>query len=327
MSYLDSVKITRAYAPRRPRGGWDGWFAIGIFPSTSAVRWLKLHAFVSDAPPGRVPVAAVEGMEVGELIAMVGLADRTVVERAPLAASTVACDADRLGVRAAGRADWRGVFPEFAIDQGADGAVAARLRMTGHDVVRWIRAGGMLTYFGVHSTMAGEVTVDGRALPVDGFGIVEHAWGASLPFDPRRIARGAWQWDVLAFDEPNRRSPAAVAALASAMPLGKRLWPLAGRGRTPGGEAADRGGLRVRWRSARDGLPAAWRGEVAGAGETLVYEARAVGEPARVLPHGAFFGFQFEGEVRRGAAQQRVSGTGYCEFADPRGDLPSLLRP
>lgn len=309
------------FTPRRPDGGWDGWFAIGIFPENSQVRWCKLHVFVSSARPGRKPLALIEGMEHGELMALVGLADRTVVERAPLAESTVRYSGERLGLSAADRLDWRGGWPHFQLEH-TTGRVGARLHVAAHDPVRWIGAGRALSYFGVHGTLGGEVLLDGAALPLAGLGVVEHAWGASVPVDARAFVRGFWQWDVLAFHDPPH---AAVAALAVA-PLGRHAIPLTGHGRTPGGELAQRRGLRVRHLEAKDGLPTRWDGLVEGGGERIEYHARAVGEPARVLDHGAFFGFAFEGRVTRGTSTRAVSGTGYSEFADPGGVLPSRVK-
>jgi hypothetical protein len=186
--------------------------------------------------------------------------------------------------------------------------------------VTWIRAGRLLSYFGVHGHLRGEIFVDGKSHALDGFGVVEHAWGASLRVDPAHLMRGFWQWDVLAFHDPPH---AAVAALAAA-PVGKRALALRGGGRAPGGEPGRFGGLQVRHTSHAGGLPKTWRGRIERAGERIDYEARAVGEPARVLPHGAFFGFEWEGTLTRAAERRTLSGTGYSEFADPGGHLPSL---
>jgi hypothetical protein len=211
---------------------------------------------------------------------------------------------------------WRSRWPELELEH-ADGRVAARLTARAVDPVQWIGAGGLLSYYGVHAALAGEVTVDGAAHRAHGFGVVEHAWGRSTRFDPARAMRGFWHWDVLAFHDPPH---AAVAALAWS-PVGVRAIPLRGVGRTPGGQNAPRGGLKVRHLAAAGGLPTRWRGQVDGAGERLRYEARAIGEPARVVDRGAFFGFEFEGELERGGRARPVAGTGFCEFADPGGTL------
>jgi hypothetical protein len=325
---LEAASLDRGFAPRRPARGWDGWFAIGIFPAGSRVRWLKLTVFVCDAPFGWHPLAAIEGMRAGELTALVGLADRTMIEQGPLAASALRAESDGLALQAPAtepggppRIDWRSRWPALRLDH-ADGRVATKLVAHAGDPVRWIRAGGLLTYFGVHSALEGEVTLEGERHAVAGFGVVEHAWGSSSPIDPTRALGGIWQWDVLAFHDP---PDAAVAALAWT-PIGRHLIPLRGVGRTPGGENAPRRGLRVEHLGEHGGLPTRWRGRVDGAGERLTYEARAIGQPARVLQGGAFFGFDWEGELERGGRRKPVAGTGYSEFADPGHHLARRVR-
>jgi hypothetical protein len=107
-------------------------------------------------------------------------------------------------------------------------------------------------------------------------------------------------------------------------PFSARAFRVRAVGRAPGGAPVKRKGLEIRYLMHRAGLPTEWRGTIDGRGERIEYTARATGEPARVLAHGAFFGFDFEGHLLSGGRSRPVAGTGYCEFADPGGHLPRL---
>ncbi|MBZ0253893.1 MAG: hypothetical protein K8I02_11195, partial [Candidatus Methylomirabilis sp.] len=90
----------------------------------------------------------------------------------------------------------------------------------------------------------------------------------------------------------------------------------------PGEAFARTRGPRVRYREFDDPpegappMPTRWEGEIRSDVGTLRYEARRAGPPALVIPRGGFYGFDFEGELKRkSGAPRAVRGAGYAESA------------
>lgn len=288
---LDVARLAEEFSPRA-RAGWEGWFAIGIGDASCDVLWTKTHAFRSDAREGMRPLAAVEGLEArGEIVTWVATRERVIESRTAVDPSSVA---DRLRIE--------GALPQAHVRRSGDATL--ELDVDFRDRMEWAQFPRILRYFGACGRALGSIAIGGATHDLSGVAIVEHAWGALVPFDPMRFVRGPWHWDVLAFDDDTRT---VAAALWVSLP-GYPLRGVRAAGKLPGLDDAPRA-VRVE----RDDDVRRWRASIAAGGAELAYEAIATTDLARAAPGGGFVGFDFEGTLR----SQRVRGRGFCEHGGP----------
>ncbi len=205
---------------------------------------------------------------------------------------------------------------------GIDAAVGAR------DPFFWIRVPRVLTYFTQSGTA--RVILDGATR--DGFGLIEHAWGARTRLDVAHLAPRRWQWDVLSlggsrFFASLAFTGAGVGAHGAARideggPLVRvrrfHVQVLDWSVENCGAQRSDsRRSLSGAWGAeppiSTDGgrsVPARWKGTMVTGAGALRYEARAVTPVSPEVDGGGFLGFTWEGELRGSA----LSGAGFCEY-------------
>jgi hypothetical protein len=289
---------------------WRAWLAIFIDGGGGEVRWAKAHLYESRHRAPQHPVSALEGLEApGEVVLWIGRPDRIEVLRSAFApgdprrgedAWEVQLD-DRFHARPAGERHELGCQLS-GHSLAAEGSASDRLL--------WAHLPRLLRYesrFGPFSAR-----IDG--LPLTGLGVIERASGGTLPFDPRRLVRGPWHWDVLVFD-----GGGWAAGLALPIPgLGTR--GVRAGGCLPG-EARPisrfGGGFRIE-ELERDGeLPFGlrrWQGWLSLGGAKLVYEAKVTTPLAPAIDSGVFAGFAFEGELAGRGGRRAVRGNGFAEM-------------
>ena len=288
----------RHLASRAPPAAWEAYLVIGVFPAGERLRWCKAHVFVGSARPGWRCLSAVEALDgPGEAAFLTG--DERGVTRHTWALDGSTCARDRNGWRIeAPLLRWAG-WPRthVAIDEPR-----VELGATVRDVGWWARIPRVLSYF----TGFGDLSLRraGDASAIRGVGLVEHAWGADVPFDPASLGPRRWQWDVLTCSE------GGVAGALTIAGLGVRTM---GRLR-PGEPFATGWRARVRVREWREEVgrraPLRWEGTMSIGAGTLRYEARAATPVSAVVPGGGFLGTSWEGEW----AGSSVSGTGFTEY-------------
>jgi hypothetical protein len=290
---------------RSPPAAWEAYLLIGVFPAGAPLRWCKVQLFSGGRHPGRVCLSALEEMTgPGRRLLLFGREDG-VVERDETAFpyGDLRAAAGRWDVSLPGLG-WAGALASLELSVETP-AVHAVTRST--DVLFWIDLPFVLTYFSAFGEVAVE-TPWGRAV---GLGVVEHAWGADSPFDPRRLAPRAWHWDVLALG-----AAAGVAGLEVG-PRGRRL-PLRSGGVVPEVGFVTGRGLRTEvtgWQEQEGrAVPVEWRGELALGARTLRYDARATTRVAPVVPRGGFLGFSFAGELEGRGRTTPLTGSGFCEY-------------
>ncbi len=317
------------FLPRWPGSPWEGWFVIGICRRGSSVRWTKTHLFRSRRMGGFHPVSAVEGLTAeGELVGTVGFADRIVEAREPLVPGDLQSGDSGLALTVPGRWDLRGVESRFELGwRGGTQPLEVKLSVEGRDVVRWARYGPLLRYLGVQGPLEGMVGVGRAAARVAGLGVVEHASGARVPFNPARAVPGRWHWDVLSFerDETSGADLSGVG-LASLTLRTKSLgaYELGCGGRLPvetEGKLSARVVEYLGVASLGDGrsYPLQWRGRASAGAAELTYEARISTPLSACTPGGGFVGFDFEATLNApGAEPRRYTGSGFCECGGPR---------
>ena len=315
--------------PAAPPACWDGYFLIGIFPEGSPIRWLKLHLYRGTARPGRYPIASLEGLGgAGQVFHAFAFDDGITFRTDPLSTEDFLASKDRFEVEVPGRIRFEGRFPDFSVTmEDPKEGLRCGFRIHAQDKVEWCRFGNFLTYWGLHSAIRGEVEQAGKKWTLEGFAILEHAWGTDLRIPPHRIVPGVAHWDVCAFHPP--LEPHSGVAALTILPFGKRSIPFRGGGRIPGIENARFRGLTVEyldWGSSEYGcVPLRWKGSVVGREGRLRYTATAAGPPAPVFEGGAFFGFNFDGlyEARDGRRLE-LGGTGFTELIDIGGYLTGV---
>jgi len=291
--------------PRMPRAAWEGWFFIGIGDRSCDVRWHKTHIFRSRTRAGWHPVSALEGIRTPEVVRFAVTADRVYETRAPLAEADLHVGRDELDVAVAGALEWRGAPPSFDLVCHERGGLGMHMEVSTRDRMQWIRAPRLLTYFGLHSGARGTVTFGGEEHPFSGLGILEHAWGAQLPFDPVRLVRGPWHWDVLAFDE---EEGAAFAGVSLPLPgLGTR--GVRSSARIPGHGFTAFRNYQVDVLARREGVPSRWVGKMQSDRGELRYEAKAATPVLLAAPAVHFLGTEFEATF----AGTRYEGRGFTE--------------
>ncbi|HEO72048.1 MAG TPA: hypothetical protein ENN80_12355 [Candidatus Hydrogenedentes bacterium] len=317
--------------PKTPDARWDGFFLIAIFPPDSPIRWLKFHLYVGAVRTGRLPIAVLEGMSgPGHLFETVCFDHRLIQHCSPILRDQIEVTREPYRLEILGRFRLAGAWPNFTWDiDDPDHALSARFSIQAHDRQQWCppthafgrhigcRLGNILTYFGLHSALEGEVAVEGNSYPLAGFGILEHAWGADTRLPLPNLLRGFWHWDVLSFHDPDEPH-AAVAALALA-PMGRRPLPICGGGHIPGTEFRKNCGLKLTYRATRevDGVivPTEWEGGIANRLGRLDYTATVAGPVLTPFPGGAFLGFTFQGiYTPRSGSPRNLSGTGLTEL-------------
>jgi hypothetical protein len=311
----------RELLPRLGRRGWEGWFVITIGEPGAEVRWTKTHLFRSKRRPGTHPIAALEGLTTpAELVTYVATADRIYETRCELAPEAIEPDRESFSIVVADELRIDGLPPTFHMMRKVDEAeIAIDLDLTIRDRIDWARWSPIVQYFGLHSRVAGSLTLSGEVKDLAGLGVLEHAWGINLPFDPNHGVREAWHWDVLSFDED---APCGAAALSLPLPLfGNRGVRAAGR--IPGQSFGRLRGFRVEYlafdTSAHPAsghvvtYPTRWIASLHDRNTLLSYEARATTPLAHAAPDGGFLGFAFDADYRG----RRLAGTGFTECGNP----------
>jgi hypothetical protein len=297
--------------PRMPRAGWEGWFVITVGGAAARVRWTKTHVFRKSGRPGLRALAAVEGLDApGEVVSFVATGDR--VHRFDRR-----FEPGDLGFGSTGwpmilegtdrpELDWRASEERmpFRRTSGAPGLdLLVEIERHANDRIRWIRLPPLLTYVSRLAQATGSCAIEGQTQAIEGLALVEHAFGSLVHFDPMRLIRGPWQWDVLSFGDG-----CGIAALAITVPaIGLRGVRAAGR--IPGESFRSFSGFALE--TARTGAPQSWRGCMRDRrGGLLSYEAIAKTPIAEASPGVGFMGFEFEATY----AKRKLSGTGFTEF-------------
>ncbi|MBI3184556.1 MAG: hypothetical protein HYZ28_20670 [Myxococcales bacterium] len=318
----------------RPEAAWEGWFFIFV-GGGGRVRWAKSHLFLSRPIPGWHPISAVEGLVApGEAVALIAEEgavhrarfelDRREVQSSREAPSSPAGPIGPSEVE--GRAEFERsplsvAAPErFRLSEEPSRLLASaggercgfEVELLGCEPVKWIGLGGLLSYGGAFGAARGAFGIGGESVASSGLGMVEHAFGGRVPFDPARRAPERWHWDVLVFEGDT----AALMVLSIRLPvLGWRV--IRSRGRLPEAEAASPSGAVEYLELASEGAatyPRRWRGTVNSRRGALRYEARAATPIAPVAPGGGFLGFDFEaGWTARGGRERALKGRGFCE--------------
>lgn len=320
--------------PRAPRSSWDGWFAIAIFPDDSPVRWLKAHLFRRACRPGWHPLAAIEGLDERSemLIAWAGAEGVEVLERG-VEGETPEASSSPLRVSLEGRFLLEGTAPRYSMAFSMPGGQAgARFSFEAGWPIWWSRFGRALGYVGQHCATSVSLDHEASEKKLEGFGVMEHVCGISLPFDFTRLLPFHYHWDVLAFHTPG--SPFDSAAGLSIGRRGETILRLKAAARLPGGRPEAMRGLSVRYlelsrtknsHGAEIVVPVRWEGAMRGREGEFRYTAGSSTPVAPILPGGGMLGFDFEGEwVSPVTGVEAWRGTGFTEYGDFSGRLLDL---
>lgn len=325
---------TKYLVPRAPGSSWDGWFAIAIFPPGSRVKWLKAHLYRSVCRPGRYPLAALEGFtdRSESMIAWATGEGASVLKDEP-GAGVPGVSANPLKVSLGDLFLLEGTAPDYTMVFRLPGAKAMFHFRAGWPIW-WARGGRMVTYPGQHSSVAVRLERDTETFEAEGFGVMEHVCGISVPFDFTRHLFSHFHWDVLAFHAPV--SPFDSAAGLHVGLRGGVSLAIKAAAKVPGLGPAVMRGLSIRYleTSLANGesgedimVPLAWEGRMRNRAGELRYEARSNTPVTAILPGGGFLGFDFEGEwAPRGRPIEKLEGTGFTEYADFSGGLAALAR-
>lgn len=319
----------RHLIPWTPRTSWDGWFAIAIFPAGSEIRWLKAHFYYWARGKGRYPLAAVEGFgDSSEMMIAWATAESVEVLSSGVGGEAVESSESPLWVRMDDLFLLEGAAPRYGAKYSLpDARAEATFSFEAGWPLWWSRFGRLLTYAGQHSSVAVDLECERLESHLEGFGVLEHVTGASVPFDFTRSLGLGYHWDVLAFHTPG--SPFDSAAGLSIIRRGKTVVRLKAAASLPGGRPEAMYGLSVRYleqgRGAGSGgekiaVPLRWEGVMRNRAGTFSYTATATTPVAAVIPGGGMLGFEFDGEwVSRAAPVERFSGTGFTEYGDFSG--------
>ena len=304
------------FLPRWPRSAWEGFFVIAIPRRGCPVRWLKTHLFRSRARRGFHPIAAVEGLTAkGELWGTAAFGDRLVEGRAAFEPEALRVGATGLALELPGRARLWEEAGQVALwwrDEASQ--LEASLTLEPREVVQWARLPPALRYLGVHARLKGALKVGKVSHDLSGLGVVEHAFGALVPFDPARFPLGRWHWDVLSFEDDD----GALATLTVNAPL-LGMRGLRAGGQVPGVMVAPISAAGVEYLEVEHDHPKRWLGRARGSTGELVYEAVASTPLARAAPGGGFLGFNFEATfTAAGARPRHFAGRGFCECGGNR---------
>ena len=305
------------YSPRMPRASWEGWFFIAIGSRDSEIRWTKTHVFRARR---NYPLAAVEGLvSPGEVVTLIGLRDRIVEVRQTFAKEDLHCDDVPFQLALGQTLRWSAKSDTFSFSRKTHNPELT-LNLSGrlHDRLQWAKFPGFLNYFGIHAEVKGTLRFDAMEHGFRGLGIMEHAWGASLPVHPARFITGPWHWDVLSFDTENPGPPPAAASLWIPIP-GMGTKAVRAFARWPGGplrRVRARPVHYVETRSERGRIvPVRWKTVLDDGEGYLEYEALASTPPAFEAPGGAFMGFTFNAAYFPKIGTPREwKGNGFTEF-------------
>ncbi|MBU1671368.1 MAG: hypothetical protein KKF41_06490 [Actinobacteria bacterium] len=309
---------------------WDGWFAIGIFPAGSTLRWAKAHFFRKGGPAGWHPLSAVECLVESEVMLSWATDDGVEtftgkVDPGPLESST-----DSVRVSLPGRFALAGSRPRYGMSFSLpESGSGASFDFQASWPIWWARYGRLLSYVGQHSTLRLTLWRGETEETHAGFGVIEHVSGTSLPFDFTRRLPFGYHWDVLAFHTPGGRAESAAGLSISLK--GEPFLGLKAAARLPGRNEVPMRGLSLRYLEFAQGtrpdgreflVPASWEGVMRDSRGEFRYVARAATPVAPVLPGGGFLGFEFEGAYHHPYRSSALwSGTGFTEYADFSGEL------
>jgi len=335
----DVTKVVKPehLVPWAPRASWDGWFAIAIFPQGSGIRWLKAHLYRCVCKPGRKPLAAVEGFgDRSEMLITWGTERTVEVHSFEVDAEGIEALSSPLRIELRDRFLLEGDAPSYTLFfKLPDEKTEARFTFEAGWPIWWSRWGKILNYVGQHSHVRAALTHrgdPGMKAEQEGFGVMEHVCGISLPFDFTRVLPLHFHWDVLAFHTPG--SPFDSAAGLSIGRKGENLIELRAAAQLPGQSPQAMRGLRpcyleVTRETDEEGrermIPVRWEGILGNRSGRFHYEARASTPVAPILPGGGFLGFEFEGEWRPSnaggqapmdAGRETWKGTGFSEYGD-----------
>jgi len=336
---VNSRDVSKRVEPKHlvpwvPRASWDGWFGIGIFPPGAPLRWVKAHFFHRACAPGKHPLAAVEGLDAESELALVWATPDEVVQlRGETGSERPVSSPSPFRVSMEDRFLLEGAAPRYSLAvKLAEHQAEARFAFETGWPIWWSRWGRLLAYAGQHAAAHLSLTHLGREQSLQGFGVLEHVCGISLPFDFTRRLPLHYHWDVLAFHTPG--SPFDSAAGLSLGRQGQTLFPLRAAARLPGRSAEAMQGLVVRYleTSRTEGpagearmLPLRWEGTLRSRAGTFRYWAAAATPVVGNIPGGGMLGFDFEGEWSRpGSGTRRWQGTGFTEYGDFSGRLVNL---
>ena len=336
---VNSKDVSKTVKPEHlvpwvPRCSWDGWFAIAIFPPGSPVRWLKAHLFHRACKPGRHPFAAVEGLdETSEILIAWATEENVQVLQREVETKSLAASSSPLRVALEGRFLLEGEAPRYSMTfQLPEDRAVARFDFETGWPIWWSRWGRLLSYVGQHSAVRVCLDRPGLKQDVEGFGVMEHVCGISMPFDFTRMLPLHYHWDVLSFHTSG--SPLNSAAGLSIGRKGDTLIKLRAAARLPGRSTEAMQGLSVRYLEVSrargpDGkefmVPIRWQGTLRSAGGTFGYTARSVTPLAEIIPAGGMLGFDFQGAWEApGERHASWEGTGFTEYGDFSGRLVKL---
>ncbi|MDD5748392.1 MAG: hypothetical protein PHP64_05010 [Actinomycetota bacterium] len=271
--------------------------------------------------------------EKSEMLITWGSADRVQVFRQEVNADGIKASTSPLRVELDERFELKGSPPRYDMifklpEEGAEIAFDLEAGWP----IWWSHWGRLLSYVGQHSSVRVSPSAGRAERNLVGLGVVEHVYGASLPFQFTRYTPVHYHWDVLRFDGGN---PLDSAAGLSVGIRGKTVLRLKAAARLPGLPQKAVSGLEIKYldissTKGPDGrsvmLPVRWEGSMSGSWGNLSYEARSTTPPALVIPSGGMLGFEFEGELTSPVEESaRVYGTGFTEYGDLSGKLKEFI--
>lgn len=270
------------FPARKPAEHWNGWFAIALFEE-GPFAWLKTHVFQPASRGRGYPVASLEGFgnapDVAWMAGMRGL-------RQPVHASAaVPAVFSQTGV-SAGDSRWRWENDEL-VAEGVLLGRPTRLRASriGPQAMPWAGIKNFLYY----RSLAADMELQWGDECWQGAGLVEHAWGGYLPVPAAQLVPGDWQWDV--FWEPGKQRRMYVSLSARWMGLGFVPRAFADDGSVSPVESTP-----IVVDADDDGIPTVWSGAIDGRS----FRAERSGKSLAPFRGGAFFGFLYAMEGRRG---------------------------
>ncbi|MHB8894554.1 MAG: hypothetical protein ACYC99_05150 [Candidatus Geothermincolia bacterium] len=323
---MKNVDVSILFPNTRPI--WQAWFGIMIFPPDAPLRWAKVHLYKWNRGTG-TSLAALENFgDRTEAMVMLGWPDR--VELARTFEDAGALDLSPSQVTQGDRFSLERVGSECEMKLQLPDGVAASLTFAPGWQINWMRAGGLLTYAGFHSKVKASLSINGRNVEAEGFGILERASGSKLPWDFTRILPINFHWDVAVIDGETLDSSALITIGLG----GRKLYRFKGKATLPGeARAAALGGaleyLDMREERNADGevfaFPERWRSGLRTLSTRFDYVAKSNTPPAAILPGGGMMGFDFEGTVSGSGWAKPVSGYGFTEYGDFSGRQRRLI--
>ncbi len=313
----------------KPRSSWDGWFAIAIFPQDQELLWLKAHMFMRSCGKKMHPIASFEGMDRHSelMIAYAGIHGLH-VETKEIDTETLSSSKHPFNV------ELNGIF-KF---QGAEGKYGMHFKMPGTGTVArfdfisgwpvwWSKWGSLLHYIGQHCQVGVSVQGEGINTGLNGFGVVEHVCGFSLPFDITKFLPIHYHWDVLAFHTPDAPFDSAAGLFLGYK--SKAFIGLRSAAKFPDRSVMAMKGLHVKYleiiededgNGNKIGRPMKWQGKMESKEGVFNYTAKSSTPLAKIIPGGGMQGFLFEGELKPKTGPSRIfAGTGFSEYGNFAG--------